>query len=127
LGQENIAEWPFWQVGQASFARGRAYALVGGGSKAEVDFKTALEFVTDKRIRLRILRLLGNNREKNLKDDDAALEAYRQLMDEAGKDNGSAAYFGGIQDATRILRRRGKYDDAIAMLRRVDVDKLRGY
>ncbi len=127
FGQEDLSRWPFWQIGHASFVRGRAHALAGDGIKAEADFKRALEFSADKRTRLRILHLIGNNREKNLKNGDLALEAYRQMIAEAGNNNGSAEYFRCVQDAARILRGQKHLDDALATLRRVNVDKLHGY
>jgi tetratricopeptide (TPR) repeat protein len=125
-GEEDISAWPFWKAGEAFLARGRAYAGTGAGSKAEADLIRALEFTTDSRTRLSAWLALGANREDNLKDDDAAFEAYRQIA-QASKNNGSASYFRGVQGAARILRKRGQYDKALGTLRLVDIKKLHGY
>jgi tetratricopeptide (TPR) repeat protein len=126
FGTEELGAWPFWIAGEALFARGRAHASTGDGNKAEADLSSALEFTTDNRTRLSVWLALGENRENNLTDDDAALEAYQQIA-QASKNNGSAAYFRGVQGAARILCKRGNHDDALAMLRLVDIHKLRGY
>ena len=96
------------------------------GREAEADLAKALEFTTDSRARLDVWLALGANRENNLKDTAAALEAYQQIA-AASKNNGSATYYRGVQGAARILRTSGKFDDALATLRKVDVAQLRGY
>lgn len=122
---EEIRQWPFWQIGAGAFGRGRAYAAAEFGERAEADLQLALEFTGDDRTRMSILRTIARNRENNLQDDSAALDVYQQIT-EATKYRGSAEYFDGIQGAARILTRRGKFDEAIATLRRVDIEKLRG-
>jgi len=126
FGKEDINAWPFWQAGEALFARGRAYASTAAGNEAEADLKVALDFTSDSRTRLSVLLALGNNREKNLKDNDAGFEAYRQIV-ESSKSIGSADQFRGVQGAARILTRRGRCDDALATLRKADIDNLRGH
>ena len=69
---------------------------------------------------------MANNRETNLKDDDAALEAYRQNF-ESKKGIGAADEFRSLQGAARILTRRGKFDEALAVLNRADIEKQKGY
>lgn len=69
---------------------------------------------------------LGRNREHNLTDDAAALEAYEQIAS-ASRHTGSATYFRGVQGAARMHRKAGRFDKALATLRVVDVKKLRGY
>ncbi len=122
----DLTQWPFWKAGEAHFARGRAYEFAGRGDQAEADFQAALEFTSDGRARTRILLHLGTNSETVLEDDAAALEAYRRIAGQT-KNTGSADYYRGVQGAARILARRGQFDDALATLRRVEIDKLRGY
>ena len=50
-----------------------------GRSKADADLNQALEFTSDSRTRMSILRTLGSNREMVVQDDDSALEVYRQI------------------------------------------------
>jgi len=86
----------------------------------------ALELTTESRARMDVWLALGDNRERNLQDTAAALEAYRQIAG-ASKNTGSATYYRGVQGAARILRRSGKFDEALDTLQRVDISKLPGY
>ena len=126
FGGEDLGKWPFWQVGVGAFARAKAYAFTKAGEKAEADLQTALAYTTDPRARSRILATVGRNRETNLKDDDAALEAYRQNY-ESKKTIGAANELRSLQGAARILMRRGKFDEALATLNRANIEKLKGF
>jgi len=125
FGGEEFDQWPFWQIGAGAFARGRAYYAAKIGDKADADLQMALEFTSDTRTRMSIQRTLGFNRERVLKDDDAALETYRGIAEQT-RNNGSAEYYYGVQGAARILTRRGKFDEALDMLNLVDIEKLSG-
>lgn len=122
---EDFAIWPFWQRGAAGFARGRLFAAAGDGAKAEADLTAALEWVADPRIRLELQLAIAQNRERNLKDAAAALQAYRDMAGSTGQ-NGSSTYFYGVLGATRLLQESGKFDEALTMVRRVDATKLTG-
>ncbi len=126
FGGEDLRQWPFWKVGEGLHCRGRAFSLVGRGEEAEADLERALEFTTDPRARMDIWLVLGENREKNLKDDAAALVAYQQIA-EVSRNTGSATYYRGIQRAARMLGKAGETGKALATLRKVDIAKLRGY
>jgi len=126
FGNEDLTRWPFWKAGEAYFARGRAYVSAASGDKAEADLQSALELTSDSRTRISILLHIGRNRETVLKDDAAALETYQRITAQTGN-TGSADYFCGVQGAARILTRRGRFDDALATLRRVEIDELRGH
>ncbi|MCH9653399.1 MAG: DUF4838 domain-containing protein [Planctomycetes bacterium] len=126
FGDENFAKWPFWQIGAGAFARARAYVSVKAGDKAESDLQTALEFTSDRRIRTNILALMGDNRERNLQKEDAALAAYRQNF-ESVENIGGADEFRSVLGAARILRRQGKFDESLATLHRAKIEKLKGY
>ncbi len=126
FGDENLGKWPFWQIGAGAFARGRAYLLTKAGKRAEADLQTALAYTSDRRRRISILTLMGVNRERNLKDDNAALEAYRQNF-ESKKRIGAADEFRALLGAAGILTRQGKFDEALATLNRANIEKLKGY
>ena len=126
FGSEDFHEWPFWQVGAGAFARGRAYALTKEGVKAETDLLTALAYTSDRRTRTTILATIGHNRETNLRDDDAALSAYRQGYESKGG-IGAADEFRSVQGAARILTRQGRFDEALAALERADIEKREGF
>ena len=125
FGAEDFSTWPFTQIGATALARGRAYHAIKAGKKADADLTLALAFTSDPRSRMSILRTMGWNREMILKDDKRALEAYQAIVvSTTGK--GGAEYFSGLQGAARILTRRGKYNEAIAVLDRVDVEQVSG-
>ena len=68
---------------------------------------------------------MGACRERLLKNDDLALEAYLSIA--ASKTaTGSADYFIGLQGAARILTRRSEYNEAIKVLDLVDGKRLGG-
>lgn len=124
-GSEDFSKWPFMQVGAAAFARGRAYSAVKAGKEADTDLRLALEYTSDPRTHISIWGLMASNREQVLKNDDLALEAYRQIATSTTA-TGSAEYFTGLQGAARILSRRGEHDEALRILDLVDAEKLGG-
>ena len=126
FGGEDFSKWPFWQVGAGAFARGRAYAFARAGQKAEADLQTALAYTADARIRTSILATMGSNRETNLRDEDGALEAYRRNYESKGR-IGAADEFRSVQNAARILTRRGEFDDALATLHRANIENQSGF
>jgi tetratricopeptide (TPR) repeat protein len=123
---EDIDAWPFWKAGEALAARGRAFCDTANGSRAERDLTEAIELTTDDRARSDLWLTIGRNREENLKDDDAALDAYQQIA-AMTRGTGSATYYRGIQCTSRILSKKRKFDEAEATLQKVDVDGLKGY
>lgn len=123
---EDIATWPFWKRGDGYFARGRAFVAIKAGKEAEADLARALEWTSDARRRDAIQLALGQHRENNLKDDAAALAAYQAIITTATH-LGSADQFYAVQAVARIQTRRGRFDDALATLRKVETDKLRGF
>ncbi len=126
FGQENIAAWPFWKRGDGYFARGRAYVATQAGTDAERDLARALQWTSDARTRDAIRLALGQNRENNLQDDAAALSVYHAII--AGvKQLGSADQFYAVQAIARIQAKRGQFDEALATLGKVEMDKLRGF
>ncbi|MDZ4402443.1 DUF4838 domain-containing protein [Prosthecobacter sp.] len=125
FASEDISQWPFWKRGDGFHARGRAYSITKTGDKAEADLKAALEFTSEPRTRDAILLLQGQNRENNLKNDDAALEAYNAIIADR-KQIGGADEFGALQGIARVLTRKGRFDEALAVLDRANPDKLQG-
>lgn len=115
FGEADLAEWPFTEIGTAAFSRGRAFTGTGEGERAEQDYQLALDYTSDPKIRLSILRNLGLNRESVLEHDAAALQIYRQIIEENPR-SGSAEFYGSVQGAARILVRQGNPDDALQIL-----------
>lgn len=122
---EDISRWPFWMAGDGYYLRGRAFALTGSGKEAETDLVKVLEFITDKHTRQEVWLALGANRESRLKDTAAALEAYQKIIASSDEDAGPT-YCRAVQQAARILRDSRRADEALAVLRKVNIDELRG-
>jgi len=125
FGAEEFSRWPFWQIGEGALLRGQVYAATRDGEKAEADLQTALQYTSDMRTRLKILKLIGTNRESVLQRPDAALKIYRQIVEES-EHTGSADYFHAVLAAARLLAQRERFDDALAILDHVDAKQLSG-
>ncbi len=125
FGNEDLLSWPFTHIGSAALARGQAYYALKSGTQADADFQLALKFTSDTRVRMRILRLMAQNREFVLEDDAFAMEAYRRIAD-SKTNTGSAEYFTGLQGVARLLSRGGDHEGALEVLSRVEIQKLAG-
>lgn len=125
FGSIDLSAWPFWQRGAGAFARARALASIGEGANAEADFALAEAFTSDPRTLSAVVVNRGQNRERNLGDEEGALEAYRRNF--AGKERiGGSDEFLAVQSAARILSRQGKHEEALATLARIDRETIRG-
>ena len=125
FGAEDFTKWPFWKRGDGLHHRGRAHSIVKNGPQAETDLSAALEWLGDIRTRESALLVLGQNREKNLKDDAKALEAYEAIL--ASKTRlGGADEYSALQGIARIQTRRRQFDEALKTLNRAEPQKLQG-
>jgi hypothetical protein len=125
FAKEDIAAWPFWKAGDGYFARGRAYSITKAGREAEADFLRALEWTAEPRLRDTIRQQLGRNRETNLNDDNGALAAWHEIIDNA-KHIGAAEQYDAVLGIARVLTKRGQFNDALATLRRVPLEQAAG-
>ena len=125
FGSEDLTRWPFWKRGDGYYLRGRAYYIAKDGANAEADLTRALPWVSEPRSRDSLLLTLAQNRERNLGDDDRALEAFNAIV--AGRERiGGADEYGALQGIARIQTRSGQYDEALRTLNRANPDKLQG-
>ena len=125
FANEDLAKWPFWKRGDGFFVRGRAYTITKDGDKAESDLSAALLWISEPRTRDALLLTLAQNRERNLQDDDQALEAYNAIV--AGRERiGGADEYGALLGIARILTKKGRFDEAMTTLNRANLEKLQG-
>ncbi len=125
-GSEDLTSWPFWQIGEGAFARGKAHHFTKNAKQAEADLQLALQYEPDKRIQISIRTMMAHNREANLGDDDGALELYRQNF--AGKRGiGGADEFRSVDRTAAILAKHRRFDAALAAFEVVDFQKLSGF
>jgi hypothetical protein len=122
---ENILAWDFWKRGEGFFARGRAYLSAKEGAKAEADLVRALEWTSEPRAREATLLALAQNRESNFNDEDAALVRYRAIV-EPNAFLGTADQYYALNGMARLLAKRGLFEEALAALQRVEIEKLQG-
>jgi tetratricopeptide (TPR) repeat protein len=126
FGDEDLGQWPFWQIGEGAFARGRGYYFTKNGEKAEADLQLALANEPDTRTQVSIRTMMAHNRESNLGDDDGALEFYRANYE--GKERiGAADEFRSVDRAASIFAKGGKIDEALAAFEVVDFEKQTGF
>lgn len=125
FAREDLTQWPFWKRGDGYHLRGRACYIAKDGASAEADLTKALPWISEPRSRDSLLLTLAHNRERNLNDDEAAMEAFNAIV--ADKERiGSADDYGALQGIARIRTRRGQYDEALRTLNRANPDKLQG-
>ena len=125
FANEDLTQWPFWKRGDGYHLRGRAYYITKDGAKAEADLTKALPWISEPRSRDSLLLTLAQNRERNLGDDDGALEAFNAIVADRER-IGRADEYGALQGIARIQTRRGQYDEALRTLNRANLDKLQG-
>jgi tetratricopeptide (TPR) repeat protein len=125
FAKEDLTQWPFWKCGDGYQLRGRAYYITKDGAKAEADLTQALSWVNEPRTRDSLLLAIAQNRERNLGDDDGALEAFIAVVADRER-IGSADEYCALQSIARIQTRRGQYDEALRTLNRANPDKLQG-
>jgi tetratricopeptide (TPR) repeat protein len=125
FANEELAQWPFWKRGDGYHLRGRAYYITKDGDRAEADLTKALPWVTEPRSRDSLLLSLAQNRERNLGNDDGALEAFNAIVADRERIGGADEY-GALQGIARIQTRRSQYDEALRTLDRANPDKLQG-
>jgi hypothetical protein len=122
---EDLTQWPFWQIGEAAYARAKGFYFTKQAKQAESDLQLALTYESDPRVQLSIRTTMAHNREAYLNDPAGALKLYRQNYE--GKQRiGGADEFRSVQQAARILARQKEFDAALKTLTRIEVDKLKG-
>ena len=120
FASEDLTQWPFWKRGDGYHLRGRAYYITKAGAKAEADLTQALPWIREPRSHDSLLLTVALNRQRNLGDDDGALEAFNAIV--AGKEQiGGADEYGALQGIARIQTQRGQYDEALSTLNRANL------
>ena len=121
-----ISDWPSQAAGEASYYRAVAYSQAKDGKNAEVDLKNALKNLAPGYTADQTRLTLADNYQNNLKDDQRALPAYLEAEEKA------TVAFGWIRlqsivSASEIFRRQNRYDEAIQILDKAEVNNLNGY
>ncbi|WP_166830946.1 DUF4838 domain-containing protein [Thalassoroseus pseudoceratinae] len=126
FGDEDFSQWPFWQIAEGAFARGKSYFFLQQGERANHDLQLALAYEPAPSTQLAIRTMLAQNFESRLEDSDAALKLYLANLD--GKQRiGGADEFRSLQRAAAILSERERYDEALSLFGVVSFEKLNGF
>ncbi len=126
FGSEDLANWPFWQIGEGAFARGKGHYFTKNAEQADADLQLALAYEPDRRVRLSIRAMMAHNREVNLGDAAKALKLYR-LNYEGKQRIGGADEFRSVGRAAAILAKQAKFSEALAAFDVIDFEKLAGF
>jgi len=126
---EKLETWPEYASVHAYRARGQAYYVVGEGEAAEEDLSRAASIMTGdtSESAARLWLMLALNRERNLKDNEKAWEAYRKIILMLRRRGGAAGHLSGALQAARFLREQGKYEEALEAVRLMRPHKRRGF
>ena len=117
-GNEKLESWPEYASAHAYHSRGRAFLETGNFEAAEGDLTAAAEILRHdtSEAAAYVWSQLAHNREKNLKDDEKALAAHRQVIELLRKKRGGAGHLHAGLNAVRFLRDKGKIDEALSTL-----------
>ena len=117
---EDIDSWPDWVIGEASHTRGRAYYVTKDGKNAEKDLERAADYLMEDNSKGLALNALGDTYQHLLKDDEKAIAAYRRCYRTRNVYKKSHA----AMATASILRRQQKPDEALAELKKLDLDSI---
>jgi tetratricopeptide (TPR) repeat protein len=116
---EDVGAWQDYIIHHGYYNRGTAYRLAGKSEAALKDLEKAVETSnTTGFFQTRVLSDLASVY-ASLKQDDKALEAYRRIL-AAPEYKGLYTYFGAAFNASTMLIKQGKYDEALAEIKKLD-------
>ncbi len=116
---EDIDGWPESARGGGFYSRGMAFVQLKDGPAAAADLKKAAEYIRDGQLSGGVWLTLGNTCRDLLKDDQKALAAYAEgskVKDRGGYHVAKIS----ILSSAGILRKQGKYDEALEVLGKID-------
>ncbi len=120
---EDLSKWPEDQAGEAHYLRGLSYHKLRQGAAAEQELAQAVRLMGEGLTRSQAGLTRAENLQILLKDLDGARQAYAWLQQiEARRDRFGWLYFTAVIGEAGILRQQGQFDDALAVLNRVDVE-----
>ena len=122
---EDISHWPEKAAGRAFYYRGRAYSDRKNGQAAETDLRMALENLGEGDERDAARLTLARNYRDVLHDDRQALAVYMECINKGQYRYGWIS-LEAITAAAAIFRKQGRYDDALKVLEKVDVQGMTG-
>ena len=123
---EDIGAWPENIAAEGFFKRGFAYTTTKDGANAVLDLEKAVEKSLTPHDKVRAAQILGNVYMAQIKDDEKALTAFA-IAEKYPAMNGGAAYLGSLVNASVILTKQGKFEEALTKLNLIDQKQLFDY
>jgi tetratricopeptide (TPR) repeat protein len=121
---EDINAWPESYRGEGFFRRGYTYNKLKNTDAAVKDLEKSAEYYSDERAKMNSLSTLAIIYE-SIKDDQKALDTYQKIQSLISI-KGTPAYNNAIISRASILKRQGKFDEALIDLQKIDTVKLAG-
>jgi tetratricopeptide (TPR) repeat protein len=121
---EDINAWPEAYRGEGFYRRGYSYFKLKNTDAAIKDLEKSVEYYSDERPKMNSLGTLAVIYE-SVKNDQKALDTYLK-MQSLTSIKGTPAYNNALVSRAGILKRQGKYDEAIGDLQKIDAGKLAG-
>lgn len=119
---EDLSKWPEALAGEAHYLRGLSYHKLGQGPAAEQELAAAVQLMGEGMARGQAGLTRAANFQNLLKDAAQARQAYADLQQiEAKRDRSGWLYFTAVIGEAGILRQQGQFDDALAVLNRIDL------
>jgi tetratricopeptide (TPR) repeat protein len=115
---EDISAWPETIAAAGFYKRGCAYLTAGDNVKAAADLEKAVEKGLNPTDKVNAAYMLGIAY-KNNKEDDKALVAFA-IVEKYPTQNGGASFMASLINASVILTKQGKFDEALAKLNIID-------
>lgn len=120
FGAADFDQWPESVRGEAYFRRGYAHFAMKNGAAAAADLGQAVQYLTDHNSKGLCLNYLGDSYSLLLKDDERAIETYRQTYRTGNVYKQCQAAI----SVAEILRRQRKLDHAIHELNRIEMEQI---
>lgn len=120
FGEENIDAWPDFVKGDAFYARGRAFYNRKDGTGAAQDLRKAADYLMEDNSKGLALNTLGDTYQHLLKDDERAIEVYRQVYSTRNVYKQCHA----AMAVASIYQRREQTEAALQELARIPMDRV---
>ena len=124
---EDFSGWPESIKGEGYYRRGYSYSKLQNTDAAIKDLEKSVEFYPEDKKLLPLGTLAGIY--EVMKDDQKALDTHLKIQALASSKATAFtinSYNNSTSACASILKRQGKYDDAVAELQKIDLEKSNG-
>ncbi len=119
FGDADISSWPFWQRGEGYRLRAMARSATGDAAGAAADYRDALVWIGDWRLKASTTLALAHLLSRQLDDKDEALGFYHAVVGR-GENVRNPDQLSATIEIANIESERGNPDAALAAIERAD-------